>query len=123
MRPIDDLSTMPDDTTVDMNTVPWQYRFAVLFGVPALVCVYLVWWLTSSLDVQLRVILTNQATILAGQQAVAGEGVTYRHELENQTRILEAIRYSQYQICVNGLGPGRDTRACLGGGRQFGQED
>jgi hypothetical protein len=104
---------------MDSASVPWQARFAVLVGVPALVCIYLVWWLTSSLDGQLKVILTNQSTILSAQQAMTTEAVNYRRELETQTRILEAIRYSQFQICVNGLKPGRDTSACLGGGRQL----
>jgi hypothetical protein len=119
-RLVEDLA---DDVSDQLPaSVPWQYRFAVFFGVPAMVCLYLVWWLTSSLDVQLKVIMTNQSTLLAAQQAVSSDAMTYRRELETHTRILEAIRYSQYQICINGLQPGRDTSACLGGGRQLTQD-
>lgn len=93
--------------------VPWQLRFAVFFGVPSLIAIYLVYWLTNSIDLRQTAILANQVTILDAIREGNREISSYRKELEVQTRILEGIRTTQYQICVNGLEPGRDTSKCF----------
>jgi len=93
--------------------VPWQLRFAVFFGVPSLIAIYLVYWLTASIDTQQHTILSNQISILNAIQQGNNEISNYKQELTIQTRILEGIRATQYQICVNGLEPGRDTSKCF----------
>jgi hypothetical protein len=111
------------------NHRPWQYEFAVKFGAIAIVGLYLVWWITSALDGQLKTVLANQNSQLQALQAHTKELLSLRQALGEQTglltreldqhmRMLEVVRYSQYQICINGLKEGMDTRACLGGPSQ-----
>lgn len=102
----------PNSNHLD-KAVPWQLRFAVFFGVPALICVYLVYWLTTSLDLKLNQAITNQTIILKEFIDIKTQLYVISKNQEDlrtrQDRAILALR----EICVNGIEPGHDTSRCF----------
>lgn len=89
---------------------PWWVKFATLFGVPALIAVYLVWSLASDQGAVLRRI----EQMLYAQQAQVTEVANVAKETSVVTAAA-SVRMQQIltQICVNSAETVQERNACL----------
>ncbi len=89
---------------------PWWVKFATLFGVPALIAVYLVYSLVSGQSAMLG----NIERMLYAQQAqVAEVAVVARETAAATTAVSLRIEAYMRQICVNSADSPAERNACL----------
>ncbi|SRR5215204_1304730 len=101
-----------EDSELPPNT-PWQFKFAVFFGVPAIICIYLVWWLTANIDNQVKLIINNQNILSQVVQAHAQNANIARDQILTQLNQISDLRSTLQQICVNTAQNSADRINCF----------
>lgn len=107
---------MPDSLSPGVeipNNTPWQFKFAVFFGVPSVICIYLVWWLTANIDGQVKLILNNQNSINQASAIQAQDNTRAHEQILAQFRQFNNLQVTLQQICVNTSTTASDRAACF----------
>lgn len=104
--------TLSPGVEVPANT-PWQFKFAVFFGVPSVICIYLVWWLTANIDNQIKNVIGNQIQIAQTVQLQGQDAARGREQILAQFRQFNNLQTTLQQICVNTSSTAADRAACF----------
>jgi hypothetical protein len=89
-----------------LEQYPWILRFAYVFGIPALLSVYLIWLMSTRIETQL-------SAIEAGMMATRTDQAYMLKISGEQTARLENIYRLLQRICVNGATTPSDRASCF----------
>src|SRR4051812_42889122 len=77
---------------------PWYVRFAYIFGIPAVVCVYLVWIMANRIDTTLQAV---HAELTAHIVSTSSEMIQAQHEAATQSHQSETMQLLLQKVCIN----------------------
>ena len=99
-----------DATNDAHSTMPWWVRATTIFGVPAVIALYLVWAITTG---QMAILTRIEATLQAQKAAVAEVAALTESTTANQEDSNRRQEVYLRLLCVNSAKTQADRNTCL----------
>jgi hypothetical protein len=93
------MPSMAELATDGLKDSPWYVKAGVQFGVPAVLCVFLVWWIVGDSDRKHNAILADSVAMRS--QVTAISGMVNAH-VDSTGRSTAALLYYLQQLCLQG---------------------